>query len=589
MKGEYPENWGRGIIIPIFKGGNLDDPSNYRGITLINIISKIYSTILLNRLTKWCNEHEVINNVQFGFQKGKSTAECIFILNAIITKTLSSKKKLYCAFVDFQKCFDTIDRIFLWNKLKSLNISTTFTNAIQSMYNTVRSCVRYNGSYSDFISSKIGVKQGDPSSSLLFLLFVNDIINNIDSNIDGIFTYDEVKFFMLLFADDTALFAQNPEALQSMLYDLERYCNTWGITINIKKTKIMIFEKGKHTNYDFKLSDEVLEVVQHFRYLGIYFYKNGSWYRTHKRIAQQASYALHNLFIIFNQMNLYANDKCRLFDSLVGSVLNYNASIWGNGTCSDIEKIHSKFLRKVLGVNRSTNLDALYGDLGRYPMKINRQLLMIKYWIKIKQSNNPLIDKIYEMMYIDAENNISYNGANWAYNIKQILDNTGLSYIWMNQNSTETTYSQIKQRILDIYKQSWYSRINNSHRLESYRLFKFEFELENYLTCIRERKYQISYSKFRLSSHKLAIEQGRHLRIDKHQRLCTNCNMGMIENEYHFLLICPKFTVLRKQYFKSYYCKWPNINKFISLMSSTSVKTLNNIGKYLHKAFESRG
>ena len=102
MKGEYPENWGREIIIPIFKGGNLDGPSNYRGITLINIISKIYSTILLNRLTKWCNEHEVINNVQFGFQKGKSTAECIFILNAIITKTLSSKKKLYCAFVDFQ-------------------------------------------------------------------------------------------------------------------------------------------------------------------------------------------------------------------------------------------------------------------------------------------------------------------------------------------------------------------------------------------------------------------------------------------------------------------------------------------------------
>ena len=68
--GEYPRLWGEGIIVPIFKGGNNDDPSSYRGITLINILGKIYSQILLNRLNSWAEKEEKILQNQFGFQKG---------------------------------------------------------------------------------------------------------------------------------------------------------------------------------------------------------------------------------------------------------------------------------------------------------------------------------------------------------------------------------------------------------------------------------------------------------------------------------------------------------------------------------------
>ena len=80
--GEYPRLWGEGIIVPIFKGGNPDEAGNYRGITLINIMGKIYSQILLNRLNKWAETEEKNLDSQFGFQKGKSTIDCIspFIL-----------------------------------------------------------------------------------------------------------------------------------------------------------------------------------------------------------------------------------------------------------------------------------------------------------------------------------------------------------------------------------------------------------------------------------------------------------------------------------------------------------------------------
>ena len=119
---EYPRLWGEGIIVPIFKGGNPDEAGNYRGITLINILGKIYSQILLNRLNKWAEKEKKILNNQFGFQKGKSTVDCIFTLHSIIAKTLDAGEKLYCIFIDYEKAFDKIDRSLLWQKLLKENM-----------------------------------------------------------------------------------------------------------------------------------------------------------------------------------------------------------------------------------------------------------------------------------------------------------------------------------------------------------------------------------------------------------------------------------------------------------------------------------
>ena len=157
--------------------------------------------------------------------------------------------------MDYEKCFDKIDRIYLWQKLIKENVSSKIVKALQAMYNVVKSCVRYKSKTSNFIDSKVGVKQGDPSSSLMFLFFVNDILNHIDTI--------------------AVLFAETPQALQSMLDDLEQYCNEWGLKININKTKIMIFEKGRHTTHNFTLYDSILDIEQSFKYLGIHFYKNG--------------------------------------------------------------------------------------------------------------------------------------------------------------------------------------------------------------------------------------------------------------------------------------------------------------------------
>ena len=107
----------------------------------------------------------------------------------------------------------------------------------------------------------------------------------------------------------------------------------------------------------------------------------------------------------------------------------------------------------------------MYGELGCLPMCIRRQLSITKYWLKILQSHeNSLLFKIYKMLKIGVDANKTYNKTNWAYHIILVLDTCELSYLWINQYN-----------ILDIFKQSWYSNIYNSNRLEKYCLFKHEF------------------------------------------------------------------------------------------------------------------
>ena len=94
---------------------------NYRGITLDNIIAKEYSQVLL---TDWTEKYGTISDCQFGYQKGKNTIDCIFILHSIKSKVLNSGQKLYSAFIDYEKCFDSINRRFLWQKLLAENVSS---------------------------------------------------------------------------------------------------------------------------------------------------------------------------------------------------------------------------------------------------------------------------------------------------------------------------------------------------------------------------------------------------------------------------------------------------------------------------------
>ena len=120
-----------------------------------------------------------------------------------------------------------------------------------------------------------------------------------------------------------------------------------------------------------------------------------------------------------------------------------------------------------------------------------------------------------------------------------------MSNLWIQHNGLDIKFAPIKQRIIDTYTHVWHSAINNSGRLMTYCNFKEENKLETYLTCIQTKRFRIALTK--RSSHDLAIERGRH--VPSNERYCRHFTIQTIENEYHFLLVCPKVASLRRKYF----------------------------------------
>ena len=115
----FPDAWNTSIIVTLFKKGNTKDPNNYRGISLLSTFSKLYTSILNNRLTFWAESYEKIVESQAGFRKGYSTTDNIFILQSVIQRYISRiRGKLYAVFVDFRKAFDFVYRTQLWSILK---------------------------------------------------------------------------------------------------------------------------------------------------------------------------------------------------------------------------------------------------------------------------------------------------------------------------------------------------------------------------------------------------------------------------------------------------------------------------------------
>ena len=102
------------------------------------------------------------------------------------------------------------------------------------------------------------------------------------------------------------------------------------------------------------------------------------------------------------------------------------------------------------------------------------------------------------------------------------------------------------------------------------------------------KNIRTALTRFRLSSHDLAIESGRYDDTPRSDRLCKFCNLNVVENEYHFLLVCPLYIDIRKKYFNSYYCHWPTLKKFENLMSTKSKCKINNLAKYVYFASQLR-
>ncbi|MCB4763515.1 MAG: hypothetical protein LGB78_06400 [Sulfurovum sp.] len=214
--------------------------------------------------------------MQTGFRRNYSTTDQIYSLYAIAQKSLNKKgQKLYVAFVDFKKAFDSVHHDKLLQAMQKEGVQGKFFASIKSVYDSLLSCFRANSEYSDFFDCPVGVRQGCVLRPTIFSLFVNQLANYItETGRHGIQLLSGlVELFILLFADDLALLATAPYGLQNQLNSLKACCDRLHVGVNRDKAKVMVFRKGSYLSKQEKwYYDSIeMEVVNKYHYFGFAF------------------------------------------------------------------------------------------------------------------------------------------------------------------------------------------------------------------------------------------------------------------------------------------------------------------------------
>ena len=549
-----PSEWAKAIVIPIFKKGNVDQPDNYRGVSLISIICKCYTSILNDRLRRWLEEKDVIVENQAGFRKHYSTSDQIFNLYAIVQKCFSKSKKLYVAFVDFKKAFDSVRHDKLLEAISSLGMNGKFVVSLKAMYDSLISCVRVNNVFSEFFECPVGVRQGCVLSPTLFSLFINQLANHVNEvGVHGIQLLPNlVELFILLFADDVALLSSTPGGLQVQLNALKQCCDNLKLSVNKDKTKIMVFRKGgflaKHEKWVFEGKE--IEVVNSYCYLGYTFSTKLSVIIGTRHLVTKAKKAVFLLCRAFQNCKEMSQDIFfKLFDAKVQSIVLYSSEIWGLQRLECIERVHLLACKRFLGVSIRSPNKMVYGELGRYPLFVNSFVRAVKYWLRLLQMDIHRLPKQAYLMQLSMDKD---GKKCWVSDVRTILCEYGFHFVWLNQGvaNEKGFLSSFRQRMIDVFIQEWSASVRDRDRYVLFRKAKGLFEKEMYLVDIDAYHLRSTFTRFRFGVLPIYCNLRRYSENPR-EKMCPFCE-SLFEDEEHLFYKCPIYVDLRMKLLDGY-------------------------------------
>ena len=330
--GRVPMEWKRANIVPIYKSGNKEDPMNYRPVSLTSIVCKLCETVIKNQWTEYLERNNVISGRQFGFQKGKSCVTNLICFYSRVIDIIQERDGWAdCIYLDLKKAFDKVPHKRLLWKLKNKGgldgkILKWMENYL--MGRQMRTVVR--GEKSGWVGVKSGVPQGSVLAPVLFVIYINDMPEGVNSYIN-------------MFADDAKMMRKvtHERDCEELERDLERvheWSRKWGMEFNAKKCHVM--EMGLSKNRPrriYRLGEEELKVSRHERDLGISIQDNLSPERHINKLFGESYKMLQNIGMAFHYMNKDMMKK--IIVTLIRPKLEYASVVWSPHRKKDIYKL----------------------------------------------------------------------------------------------------------------------------------------------------------------------------------------------------------------------------------------------------------
>lgn len=328
--GTFPDALKISRIIPIFKSGNPNLPENYRPISILPALSKIFETTLYHRLTNFFEKHNLIAKNQFGFQpKSGTLSAASTLINRIQMKLDEDTKRVVCCvFIDLKKAFDTVPHELLLGKLMNYGIRGNANKIIQQYLKNRKQFVHLSNTCSDKIinNNAFSIPQGCNLGPFCFIVYINDIF---ELRLNGT---------LILFADDAILTYEHTDMIhlqnkiQEDINTITKWLHRNRLTPNAEKTKFMLIKtpKNKQQQHDFKLQMNGTEIqgVTTFKYLGLTLHHNLGWLDHIDGIRKKILALAGVTKRLGSRMS--KSTKISFYYSMIQSHLSYLSPIWGN-------------------------------------------------------------------------------------------------------------------------------------------------------------------------------------------------------------------------------------------------------------------
>ena len=324
QKGEVPSDWKFARTTPIYKGKGCNlTKSNYRPISVVCHIAKIIEREVQIQLIDYLTEHDLISVDQFAFLKNHSTQSCLHRVIDDWYEAINEGQMIGAIFLDISKCFDTIDHELLLFKLEKYGIRGQALKWFKSYLSDRKQVVCCNGSTSSPRDVTIGVPQGSILGPVLFLIFINDIVQCVNDA------------FCNLFADDNIVytFEEKLQKLNDKLQANADNANVWykqnRLGVNATKTLMMLIRsKSNGEKLDISIDGVSIEQVKLAKYLGLLVDENLTWSAHVSQLSRSVAYKISSLNRLGKNMDTPLLNE--LYKSTILPCLDYACSVWGN-------------------------------------------------------------------------------------------------------------------------------------------------------------------------------------------------------------------------------------------------------------------
>jgi exonuclease III len=378
QNGCFPDVLKVAKVKSLFKKGDLHDPNNYRPISILPSISKVFEKVMHKQIVRYFERNALFYENQYGFRAKHSTEFAVLELVDRLTTAMDKGDIPMSIFIDLSKAFDCLNHSILLKKLSHYGFNEQALDLMKNYLNNRKQYVECSGYTSNMMNITTGVPQGSILGPLLFLIYLND------------FSKASEHFTMINFADDTALVSNlrtnanlTSQETETELNKISDWLKVNKLSINVKKTKAMIFHSSRKTvpSPSIKLHSENIEFVETFTYLGIVLDRHLSW---NEHISSIASKISKTIGVLNKLKHFLPRHTLKLiYDSLIHSKIKYGILVWGENS-SRIMKLQKKAARLISKSNYNSHCDPIFKQLGILKVHDNKKLQELIFFHKFK-------------------------------------------------------------------------------------------------------------------------------------------------------------------------------------------------------------